>query len=130
MGEHRAIVVAIEDPSTAGAVCAEAVRLAIAQQATDLFLVHVVDQHPVINGMLALTGCYNEPMHESGEDCTRLFSWAEQLIGAEFSARAQPIPQLHREIAAGHAGEVISRVATAQQAEWIVVGARRPHLFG
>jgi len=130
MGEQRAIIVATEDPSTAGAVCAEAVRLASTHKATDLVLVHVADDHPVINGMLALTGSYVEPMCETPTDCSRLLCWAEELLRAEFTARNEPIPNLRQEVAGGHAGEAIARIAAAHKAEWIVLGARRPHLFG
>lgn len=129
MADDTTIVVAIEDRSTAGAVAAEAVRLAIKQGATALALIHVLDEHPVINGMLGVTGAPT-PMVETEEHGEELLRVAEQVIRAEFQALGKPAPAISRVLARGHAGDALCHATREHHAAWIVVGARRPHLFG
>lgn len=130
MSDEHVIVVAVEDLATAGAVAAAAVRLALKQDATTLYLVHVLDQHPVLNGMLGMTGAYAPPVLETGDDARTMLDVAERVIRAEFAALGKPAPSIQQEVAEGHAGEAVARLAAEHQAGWIVLGARRPHLFG
>jgi nucleotide-binding universal stress UspA family protein len=129
MAHEMTIVVAIEDLSTAGAVAAEAVHLAIDQGATALLLIHVLDEHPVINGMLGVTGA-PAPLVETEEQGEELLGVAERVIRAEFEARGMPAPSISHVLASGFAGEALCYAVKEHNAAWIVVGARRPHLFG
>jgi nucleotide-binding universal stress UspA family protein len=116
--------------ATAGAVASEAVRQAIQQQATTLLLVHVLDEHTVLNGLLGMTGSYSEPIRESSSECECMLRVAEQVIRAEFAAIGKPAPKIEYVMTQGHVGEALGEVAARHGAERIVVGARRPHLFG
>lgn len=128
--DDTTIVVAIEDLTTAGAVAAEAVHLAIEQQATMLLLIHVLDEHSVINGMLGMTGAPTAPLVEPEEDGNRLLAVTEQMIRGEFEALGKPVPTISTELARGHAGDTLAHAVRDCNAAWIVLGARRPHLFG
>ncbi len=130
MSGDKVVLVAIEDLATAGAVASEAVRRAIQQQATALLLVHVLDEHTVLNGLLGMTGSYSEPIRESSSECERMLRVAEQVIRAEFAAIGKPAPEIEYVMTQGHVGEAIGEVAARHGAGCIVVGARRPHLFG
>jgi nucleotide-binding universal stress UspA family protein len=129
MADEETVVVAIEDLSTAGAVAAEAVRLATSRPVTSLVLVHVLDEHPLINGMLGVTGA-PVPLVESEDDGQRLLTVAERVIRNEFEALGVPAPAISHELARGHAGDALAHAVKEHNAAWIVLGARRPHLFG
>lgn len=130
MPDEHVVMVAIEDLATAGAVAAEAVRAARAQQATHLLLVHVLDEHPVVSGMLGLSGSYAGPITESESDGEAILAAADAVIRAEFAALGSPMPAITHMLAQGHAGSVLAQLAGEHRAELLVVGARRPHLFG
>lgn len=130
MSGQRTIVVAVEDFTTAGAVAAEAVRTTVRENATRLVLVHVLDEHTVLNGMMAISGSSSEPVMESVPEGERLLAETEQAIQAEFTALGRETPEIIRIIGRGHVGGVLARITAEQQAGWLVVGARRPHLFG
>jgi nucleotide-binding universal stress UspA family protein len=129
VADEHPIVVAIEDLSITGAVCAEAVRQVASYGSTAVYLVHVLDEHPVLRGMLGTAGTW-QPVEETHEQCGDLLSTAREVILAEFEALGKPAPRLTCIIEHGRAGEALARVVAEHQAEAIVIGARRPHLFG
>lgn len=128
-GEH-VIVVAVEDLATAGAVASKAVRQATHDGATSICLVHVLDEHTLVNGMLAVSGAAIEPVLESREEAERLLGTAEGFIRAEYEALGRTPPAIGHWIGRGRPGEAIAQAAKEQGAQGIVLGARRPHLFG
>lgn len=130
MSGDVSIVVAIEDLAIAGAVAGEAVRLAVREGATRLLLVHVLDAHTVVNSILAMAGAPSEPVLESQVEGERLLTLIAQVIQAEFAALGQPEPTIERILTRGHVAEALERIAIEHQAAWLVLGARRPHLFG
>jgi nucleotide-binding universal stress UspA family protein len=129
MADEHVVVVAIEDLATIGAVCAEAVRRVAAQENTVLYLVHVLDEHPVLRSMLGSAGTW-QPVEETDEECNDLLSAAREVLVAEFAALGQAAPRMVCVVEYGAAGEALARVVAERQAEAMVIGARRPHLFG
>ena len=123
------IIVGVEDSGTAGIVAVEAAHVAIEQGATALILLHVLDEHPVLNAVYGM-GNYCAPVAETSEEGERLLAFAEQVLRAEFDALGKAPPAIRHELAVGDASSAIERVATESAAAAIVLGARRPHAFG
>ena len=129
MADERAIVVAVEDLATLGAVSAEAVRQVANHGSTAVYLVHVLDEHPLLRGLLGTAGTW-QPVEETDEQCGELLSTAKEVMLAEFAALGKPAPHIECRIEYGRAGEALARVVAEHHAEAMVIGARRPHLFG
>ena len=130
MPGETTIMVALEDLATAGAVAGEAVRLAVREDATRLLLVHVLDAHTVVNSILAMAGAPSEPVLESQAEGERMLALAAQVIQGEFAALGRSTPAIEEVLGRGSVAETLGRIAEAHRAVWLVVGARRPHLFG
>ena len=130
MPGETTIMVALEDLATAGAVAGEAVRLAVRESATRLLLVHVLDAHTVVNSILAMAAAPSEPIVESAAEGERMLSLATRVIQAEFAALGRPAPAIEAVLGRGGVAEALGQIAGAHQVAWLVVGARRPHLFG
>ena len=130
MAGETTIMVALEDLATVGAVAGEAVRLAVRENATRLVLVHVLDAHTVVNSILAMAAAPSEPIVESQAEGERMLSLAAQVIQAEFVALGRPAPTIEEVLGRGGVAEALGQIADAHGAAWLVVGARRPHLFG
>lgn len=125
----RIILVGLEDQATAGVVAAAAAHIAMAQDATALIVLHVLDTHMVAGGLLGLSGVMG-PVGETAEDQQRMLASAEAAIRAEYAALERPLPSITRRVGAGAPAAIIAQVAKEVGAAAIVVGARRPHAFG
>lgn len=125
----RAILAAVEDLATVTTVAVETARVAMEQHATDVVLLHVLDQHTVMGAVFGMSG-YCAPVQETMEEGEALLTLAEQAMRAEFEACQRPTPAIRHEVAEGDVASAIQLVAEEQQVETIVLGARRPRAFG
>lgn len=129
MTSECVVLVAVEDVATAGVVAAAAAHIAVDQSATQVVLLHVVDDHIASSGLIG----FNTPMpvaDETGEEGSSLLSLAEATVRAEYAALDQPAPPVVRQLCVGRPGTVIAQLAANVGATAIVLGARRPHAFG
>jgi nucleotide-binding universal stress UspA family protein len=125
----RSMLVGLEDRATAGVVATAAAHLAMAQDATALIVLHVLDTHMVAGGLLGLAGDL-APVVETEDDQEALLALAEAAIRAEYDALDRPVPAITRVVRAGALAAILAQVAEESGAAAIVVGARRPHAFG
>ena len=123
------LLVGLEDQVTAGVVAAAAAHIGLAQDATALILLHVIDTHIVTGGLLSLSGVMG-PVGDTGQDQEVMFADAEAAIEAEYAALQRPVPPITRRVSAGAPAAIIAQAAKEVGAAAIVVGARRPHAFG
>ncbi|HEX6508519.1 MAG TPA: universal stress protein [Chloroflexota bacterium] len=135
MAPEGTVVVAVEDAATAGSVAAGAVRVAIEHGATQLILVHVLDEHPLANALYQGGGLSvpapAPPIDETPGEVEQIFTAAEAAIRAACRTQEAPLPAITRWVGEGRpTGAIIARVAADTSAVAIVVGARRPHALG
>jgi nucleotide-binding universal stress UspA family protein len=130
MADTQPLVVAIEDLSTVGAVAGAAARLALQQRTPTLVLVHVIEEHAVLNGILTTSFSPVDPILEPVSEAQECLDLAEQIIAAEFQAQGQSAPVVRKELGRGSPSRVLALACEAYQATGVVLGARRPHLFG
>ncbi|HWE61061.1 MAG TPA: hypothetical protein VHB98_05070, partial [Chloroflexota bacterium] len=102
MPTEQVILVAVEDSATAGVVAAAAAQVAMAQNATTLVLLHVLDEHVVASGMYALVGCA-VPLAETTEEGEQLLAYAEMAFRAEYTALERPMPRITHTLVGGEA---------------------------
>ncbi|GAC1429305.1 MAG: hypothetical protein NVSMB65_02610 [Chloroflexota bacterium] len=129
MEPEPVLVIAIEDLATAGIVAVEAAHIAQEHGTAQAILLHVLDPHPILSGVAAMSG-YAMPMRETPEEAEFVLDLADRLFQAEFAAVGKPMPTIQHEVAEGPVGEAIARTVRAHGAQGIVLGARRPHAFG
>jgi nucleotide-binding universal stress UspA family protein len=129
MLHERRIVAAVEDESTGEAVAMEAARLALEQDADTVIFVHVLDAHPIVSGLYAMSGV-PVPVGETEDEAGALLARAEEALHAAYAAWGCPAPTTRREIATGGPAVAIARIAREYDARDIVLGARRPHALG
>jgi nucleotide-binding universal stress UspA family protein len=99
------------------------------QDASAVVLLHVIDVHMVVGGLLGMSGV-TVPVADTEEDQEAMLALAEAAIQAEYVALDRPMPSITRKESAGAPPAVIAQVAAEVGATEIVVGARRPHAFG
>jgi len=129
MARERCHLVAIEDLSTATTVAAAAAHLAVEQEVTVVLLVHVLNQHPLIHGLLNLGGPGSQAT-EAPADGELVLTLAERALLAELATLGHAAPAISHYLAAGEPARVIADAAREHGAVAILVGARRPHAFG
>jgi nucleotide-binding universal stress UspA family protein len=125
----RLLVVGIEDLGTAGVVAAYAAHLAAEQGATNVLLLHVLDDHCMLSGMYALAMPATS-MAETAEEGGHVLVMAEAALRAEFAAMKQPLPEIVCKVVGGPPGTALAACAAQPEVIGIVLGARRPHAFG
>ncbi len=123
------MLVGLEDQATASVVATAAAHLAMEQDASALLVLHVLDTYSVVGALLDLSGGTG-PALDTGEEQEALLALAEAALRAEYGARDRPVPVITRMVRAGAPAAVIAQVAEDVGAAMIVVGARRPHVFG
>jgi nucleotide-binding universal stress UspA family protein len=129
MVEERTLVVAVEDSLTATIVAVEAAHVAIADGASKLVLLHVLDQRSLSGAAVAMSGYYI-PIAETPEEGETLLSLAEHVIRTECEAMGKPVPAIEHVTVQGSPGASIEQVVKEYGAQGLVLGARRPHAFG
>lgn len=129
MTSERCLVVAVEDVTTATTVAAAAAHLIAEQDAASVLLLHVLDQHPWIHGMLNMGGPSSQATEAPAEGELAL-TLAEQALRAELAVLGRPAPAISHQLATGEPAAMIVSAARDCDAAAIVVGARRPHAFG
>src|SRR6185312_2863156 len=129
MADSRILIVGIEDLGTAGVVAAHAAHVALEQQATQLVLLHVLDEHTMLSGMYAIA-IPTTTMAETAEEGGRVLVLAEAALRAEFTALKQPLPAIKPKVVDGPPGAALTEFAAHPGVIGIVLGARRPHAFG
>jgi nucleotide-binding universal stress UspA family protein len=129
MANERCLVVAVEDFSTATTVAAAAAHLAVEQGVTTVLLVHVLNQHPLIHGLLNLGGPASQAT-EAPTDGELVLNLAERALRAELATLGRAAPSISHYLTAGEPATIIAGAARDCGADAILVGARRPHAFG
>jgi nucleotide-binding universal stress UspA family protein len=129
MTAERTIVVAVEDTATAGVVGAAAAHVAMEEDAGAIILLHIVENHVVAQGLMSIA--LPVPMRETQTEAESVLAEAEAALRAEYIALDRPVPAITRRLLGGPAvGAVVCEVANDAKAVKIVVGGRRPHVFG
>lgn len=129
MAHERCLLVAVEDLSTATTVAAAAAHVVVEQDTTEVHLLHVLNQHPLIHGLLNLGGPASQAT-EAPEDGELVLTLAERALRAELATMDRAAPAIAHDLAAGEPATVIAETARKCGAAAILVGARRPHAFG
>ena len=135
MPREVTLVVAVEDAATAAIVSAGAAHLAMEQGATQVILLHAFDSHNFANALYGGGGVSvpapATPIEESRGEAEEVLSLAEAAFRAEYQALECPLPTISRKLAQGRScAGCIAQIAADAGAKAIVVGARRPHVFG
>jgi nucleotide-binding universal stress UspA family protein len=130
MTAEQNIVVALEDGATAGVVAAGAAHFAMERGNTRVVLIHVMDDHLIMNGFAGVMGTAPASLSETTEEASSVLRLGEATLAAEYRAADRPVPPVEQVIENGRPGTVIARVARNVGATAIVIGARRPHALG
>lgn len=125
----RTIVVGIEDRATASIVAVEAAHMALHEGATEMILLHVLDEHAVVAAMFSASG-YPAQVEEPTEEGERTLALAEAALRAECSAMGRAAPAIRHQIDSGSPAAALERAVASSGAISLVLGARRPHAFG
>jgi nucleotide-binding universal stress UspA family protein len=129
MAVPRILIVGVEDLGTASVVAAQAAHVAIEQHATEVVLLHVLDEHTMLSGMYALA-IPATTMAETTEEGGMVLVLAEAALRAEFAALNTPVPTIKAKAVDGPPGAALSECAAQAGVIGLVLGARRPHAFG
>lgn len=129
MANERCLLVAIEDLSTATTIAAAAAHLAVEQDVAAVLLLHVLNQHPVIHGLLNLGGPSSQATEPPPEG-ELVLTLAERALRAELVVLGHAVRAISQQLAIGEPAAAITAAARDCGATAILVGARRPHAFG
>ena len=129
MAEERCLVVAVEDVSTATTIGAAAAHLVVEQEVAAVLLLHVLNQHPLIQGLLNLGGPSSQATEAPAEG-ELVLTLAERALRAELAVLDRSAPAISDHLATGEPAAAIVGAARDCGAAAILLGARRPHAFG